>query len=94
MTTCPACKRSLQAGQAGTGSCLIQFSRVSFFLDGAIFSLHTRHRSSEQYSQEKQSLQGCFRVQAGRFSGTYSLPGIPGMETNGMTPPLSIYDFY
>jgi hypothetical protein len=58
------------------------------------FTRHTRHRSSEQYSHEKQSLQGYFPVHADCLSGTYNLPGIPGMETNGMTPPLSINDFY
>jgi hypothetical protein len=62
-------------------------SRFLFFLAGGCFSRHIRHRSSEQYSQEKQSLQGNFFDLVVHVSGTYSLPGIPGMETNGMAFP-------
>jgi hypothetical protein len=34
-------------------------------------------------------LQGYFPVHADCLSGTYNLPGIPGMETNGMAPPFN-----
>jgi hypothetical protein len=84
----------LHAGTAKKTLPLLVFPCFYLSVRGECFSLHTRHLSSEQCSQEKQSLQGNFLVQADRFSGTYILPGIPGMETNGMGNPLSTNGFY